>query len=445
MGRQLCRKLAGRALVLCALLARAEAFSAAHAPRQAPALRASRRGGIAPVSNALGLQALRQRQDSGSLRYQSNDWLANVLSLPRSSVLRRVSFHLVSNLLTCALVIRCKRQLAWNISLPAMPHTLLGGFLGLLLVFRTNSAYARFWEGRMQWGSVMNSARNLAGLATIHVHPLSIPLCDRFLALLAAFPYALAHRCLAGSVPVPERVLSVLGAEPPGLSCASTVLLEMRATLARLAPLLDSSGFEGKSFAQMLFHQERTSDMSRHVGELSNALGACERLLRTPVPLTYSRHTSRFLTLWCFTLPLVLVDALGWRTFPVVGGICWALFGIEEIAHLIEQPFKRTKACDESVSTDSARRGIVLASQAKTIRLYDYGMPVEVLAASIADEVDAISMARERFYPITAEPVAEAPAEVALPPNGGAAELLGVGSEAEGVHRDDEEEEALRM
>ena len=60
---------------------------------------------------------------------------------------------------------------------------------------------------------------------------------------------------------------------------------------------------------------------------------------RTAVPWSYSRHTSRFLTLWCGTLPLALVPLFGWLTIPVVMVICWCLFGIEEIGHLIEQPF----------------------------------------------------------------------------------------------------------
>lgn len=354
--------------------------------------------------SALGARAHLNDPARNSLRYRSDDWARNVLSLPRSRVLRRVSFHLLSNVITCAALVLLKTRHAVALSLPALPHTLLAGFLGLLLVFRTNSAYARFWEGRAQWGTVMNASRNLAQLATIHVHPLSIPLCARFLELLAAFPLALAHSCLAGSIPVPARVLDALGGRPSGgLSPASAICLELRDALARLAPLLDSSGCEGKSFAQMLFHQERVSDMSRLVGELINALGACERILRTPVPLTYSRHTSRFLTLWCFSLPLVVYDALGWRTLPVVVGVCWALFGIEEIGHLIEQPFNRVRAADESVTTDFALRGLLLSSQERTTKLYDYGMPVELLAAVIADEVDAISAARERFHPITSE------------------------------------------
>src|SRR5688500_8552389 len=41
-------------------------------------------------------------------------------------------------------------------------HSLLGIVLGLFLVFRTNSAYDRWWEGRRLWGGLVNSTRNFA-------------------------------------------------------------------------------------------------------------------------------------------------------------------------------------------------------------------------------------------------------------------------------------------
>ena len=79
--------------------------------------------------------------------------------------------------------------------------------------------------------------------------------------------------------------------------------------------------------------------MEQLVGELINCLGMAERILLTPVPASYSRHTSRFLSLYCLTLPLVLVPQLEFYTIPVMGAMCWGLFSIEEIGHLIEEPF----------------------------------------------------------------------------------------------------------
>jgi hypothetical protein len=72
---------------------------------------------------------------------------------------------------------------------------------------------------------------------------------------------------------------------------------------------------------------------------LTETIGMAERIVKTTVPLSYSRHTSRFLSVWCFTLPLVLVEALQWRMIPCVAIITWSLLCIEEVGNIIEDPF----------------------------------------------------------------------------------------------------------
>jgi putative membrane protein len=60
-------------------------------------------------------------------------------------------------------------------------------------------------------------------------------------------------------------------------------------------------------------------------------IGSSERIVQTPVPLTYARHTSRFLSMFCLTAPIALVGELGAYVVPFVGIIAWSLFGIQEI------------------------------------------------------------------------------------------------------------------
>ena len=79
--------------------------------------------------------------------------------------------------------------------------------------------------------------------------------------------------------------------------------------------------------------------MLKSVSVLGECVSACERIYNTPIPLAYSRHTSRFLVIYTSSLPLALVHSIGWITLPVVAMIVWALFGILEIGNLIEEPF----------------------------------------------------------------------------------------------------------
>ena len=99
----------------------------------------------------------------------------------------------------------------------------------------------------------------------------------------------------------------------------------------------------------------------------------------TPVPLSYSRHTSRFLTIWCATLPVVLVDTLGFITIPAVAFIGWCLFGIEEIGHLIEQPFRDEQELGTAPALVSSRR------------FFSYGLPVRRLGRLASEQVHAIA------------------------------------------------------
>ena len=88
-----------------------------------------------------------------------------------------------------------------------------------------------------------------------------------------------------------------------------------------------------------IYIQAAKLHMERQLEIISNCYGASERIVRSNVPAAYSRHTSRFLSMWCFTLPFVLVHSLQWQMIPTVALICWSLFVIEEVGHCVEDPF----------------------------------------------------------------------------------------------------------
>jgi predicted membrane chloride channel (bestrophin family) len=81
--------------------------------------------------------------------------------------------------------------------------------------------------------------------------------------------------------------------------------------------------------------------MMKHIDDLSATIGSCERIVQTPVPLTYARHTSRFLSLFCLSMPIALVGELHAYIIPFVSFVAWSLFGIQEIGMMIEEPFQR--------------------------------------------------------------------------------------------------------
>lgn len=206
----------------------------------------------------------------------------------------------------------------WHIGshISPIPHQLMSSALGLLLVFRTNAAYDRFWEARKVWGSVTNVCRNLARTGRI---ALDRRYHARFSMLVIAFAVTLrAHLQrtvvsteLEGLLPSWEADQVRIDSCPPALVCMKLTHLINEAVTQN----------EARSDFYALY-------LEQLVGELINCLGMAERILLTPVPASYSRHTSRFLSLYTLTLPFVLVHQLEFFTAPALGAICWGLFSM---------------------------------------------------------------------------------------------------------------------
>jgi putative membrane protein len=206
--------------------------------------------------------------------------------------------------------------------------------LGLLLVFRTNTAYERFWEGRKAWGQLVNTVRNLARQILIAI-PTTEP-DDRnqkinALNLLIAFPIAL--KLHLRSEPI-DRELTDL------LSPAQSEHLQK----------IDNIPFAVIFWiGEYLENQYRQGNLDRHqlvnaievLNSVADTAGICERILKTPIPLAYAVHLKQLVLIYCLLLPFQLVADLQWWTGPVVALISFTLFGIEEIGMEIENPFGR--------------------------------------------------------------------------------------------------------
>ena len=91
-------------------------------------------------------------------------------------------------------------------------------------------------------------------------------------------------------------------------------------------------------------HFLRKNEIQTAVTIFEDDLGSSERLLTSPVPVFYTRHTARFVTVWLLLLPFALYDplAFSWNhiaMIPVTAVISLFLFGIEELATQLEEPF----------------------------------------------------------------------------------------------------------
>lgn len=211
-----------------------------------------------------------------------------------------------------------------------MPHTLLSYTLGLLLIQRTSTAYERFWHGRCAWQRLMDACRDAGRRAVTWTTGRGAAaawagrdVAAHCLGLVAACEARLRYReslhfraLLATNGLLRDDVLDRLDASAnPVLQCA----LETGLLVARACD-------EGH------LSDARALELDSCIAELLKAAGDCETVARTPAPLEFGAHTSRFLTIFCFSLPLVLTPHLGWAAVPASSLVAYSLLAIDEFA-----------------------------------------------------------------------------------------------------------------
>ncbi len=214
----------------------------------------------------------------------------------------------------------------FEFSNPAVVHTMVGTALGLLLVFRTNQSYDRWWDGRKLWGAMVNTCRNLARSSSIHLAHDPDRL-RRVLKLTQAFPAA-STCVLRAQAWVPS------GLEPDDVEAITFHNHAPTAIAQRITFHLEAERKAGR-ISDMIF-----TTLDHNNQQLVDIIGGCERIHKTPLPFAYVVHLRRALVLYCATLPVALVQSFGWATVPIVFGLTYVMLGIEEIGVEIEDPFE---------------------------------------------------------------------------------------------------------
>lgn len=216
----------------------------------------------------------------------------------------------------------------YQIQIPLTGHTLIGAVLGLLLVFRTNASYDRFWEGRKLWGGIVNDSRNLGRLASTLLRE-DAELLRRLLRWAMVFPWSVRYRLLGWKD---------IGCDTDDLPKGEVKLTEQAehvplAVARRLTEQIETARQRG------LLSDIQQSLFDNLIGRLIDAVGACERIHNTPLPFAYMVHLRRALILYLATMPLAIVKDFGWATIPATLLISYVMLGIEEIGVEIEDPF----------------------------------------------------------------------------------------------------------
>lgn len=231
------------------------------------------------------------------------------------------------------LIVSILYRFGYPVSWPVLEGLVPTIVLGLLLVFRTNTAYDRFWEGRKTWGTLVNSVRNLSRHILVAIgenNPEDTTEKVNHLRLLVAF--AVATKLHLRKEPIKLEELQGL------------VSPEQYEKLKRMNhPPLEIAFWLGdylqKQYRLNKLDIYQLTTMLKLLDTMVDTLGASERILKTPMPVAYAIHLKQLLLIYCLALPFQIVSHLDLWTGPVAALISFTLLGIEEIGIQIENPF----------------------------------------------------------------------------------------------------------
>jgi putative membrane protein len=263
--------------------------------------------------------------------YESNkNWLRDLRHLYKSWTMQRVlRSTLVIMVVTCLLCVLFLEFIPHiKIGLDASIFSLLGVVLSILLSFRTTTAYDRWWEGRKNWGELVNNTRNLA----IYSHS-ALPVEDQktrhYLAVhISNFCIALKEHLRKGVVH--SELINVSPEEMEKYKSKSHLPSHIAYEIVqRLQDVYKAGNITNEDHLNIKLHTQ----------ELMNVAGACERIKKTPIPFSYNVYLKLFITLYAIFLPFALIPIFGYWSVLMVGFVFFAFLGLELMAEEIEDPF----------------------------------------------------------------------------------------------------------
>lgn len=207
-------------------------------------------------------------------------------------------------------------------------HSLVGIVLGLFLVFRTNTAYDRWWEGRKHWGLLVNNTRNLAHKLNAFLDRSDSDNRNWFAKMIPNFVFSTKEHLRRG-VKMDE------------LEMADANFNDRLKGVKHIPNRLSSMLYER---VNDLYKDKKLSGnqlyiVDKELKQFSDILGACERIKNTPIPYSYTMYIKKFIFIYILTLPFGFVTIAGYMTVPIVILISYVLLSVELIAEEIEDPF----------------------------------------------------------------------------------------------------------
>ena len=262
------------------------------------------------------------------VQYNPKDWFTFIFRFHKADTFRTlfplmIAIGIYSGLIGYLEVVYWKLADTSYIKNITIMHGMLGFVISLLLVFRTNTAYDRWWEGRKMWGSLVNNSRNFAIKLSVILNDES----DKTFFRETITNYALLlHQHLSDSDTSQQLFDDV-----------DLVIDHHKHRPNQVAKLmfqkLNDLYIEKKISGNQLII------LNAEIQSFTDICGACERIKNTPIPYSYSAFLKKFIFFYVMTLPFGYAFSLGYYVVPVIVFIFYVLASLELIAEEIEDPF----------------------------------------------------------------------------------------------------------
>ncbi|MFV5694698.1 bestrophin family protein [Flavobacterium sp. LB3P122] len=234
-----------------------------------------------------------------------------------------------------------------SINIPIAIPTIIGTIISLLLAFKSNQAYDRWWEARIIWGSIVNDSRTLLRQIIIFYNDpdFSVQANDfkeKFAKRQAAWCYSLGQMLREKD---PTKTIKDL------LDEDDLRFVKRHKHVPNAILILHAKDLK-KALTNNKINVYQQVEIDNTLTRLCDSMGKCERIKNTIFPTTYSMYIRFALCLFIILLPFGLINTIGWLQIPLVTTIAAAFFLIEKMAIHLQDPFEN-RPTDTPVSAIS--------------------------------------------------------------------------------------------
>ena len=261
------------------------------------------------------------------IKYNPKSWFGLIFEFHKSDTLRKLIYVILIYALYAAVIVYLELHYT-NFKSTIAIHSLLGFVLGLLLVFRTNTAYDRWWEGRKVLGALVNTSRNLALKLNTFIPSDKSDLKKVNAELISNYSFSMKNHLRDKVILKEIKFNNSLSEEEYVKNNHKPNLIAKKLNL-ETKKLYDEKYISGNIYITI----------DNQIKELTDVVGKCERIKKTPIPYSYNIFLKKFIFIYTFTLPLGLATTFFYWSIPISIFILYILASLELLAEEIENPF----------------------------------------------------------------------------------------------------------